>query len=163
MMLYQALYRVTIRSYAELQHAFLVHHQVGPTEADIMKHDRVDTRIERPRPPSAPQIPFFIAQLRLLPDRIEVEPLEDILKMIFHRITGLILETVMDIAAFTTDPIFVQYTQWVILCIDCDYILINPFSDPRLWDGRRSVCITVRPIWPRCSSRMIHSTSIGRV
>lgn len=122
MMLYQALYRVTIRSYAELQHAFLVHHQVGPTEADIMKHDRVDTRIERPRPPSAPQIPFFIAQLRLLPDRIEVEPLEDILKMIFHRITGLILETVMDIAAFTTDPIFVQYTQWVILCIDCDYV-----------------------------------------
>lgn len=122
MMLYQALYRVTIRSYDELHQAFFAHHQVGPTEADILRHDRADIRVEKPRPPSAPQTPFFIAQLRLLPDRIEVEPLEDILRLIFHRITGLILETVMDIAAFTTDPIFVQYTQWVLSCRDWNYL-----------------------------------------
>lgn len=111
MIMYQALYQVTIRSYRELNSAFVAHYQVGPTEADIMRHDRADIRIEKPRPPTAPKVPFFIAELRLLPDRIEVEPLEEILKMIFHRITGLILEVVLDIAPFTTDNLFIQYTQ----------------------------------------------------
>ncbi|KAL7743998.1 hypothetical protein ACLKA6_001232 [Drosophila palustris] len=111
MMLYQALYRVTIQSYADLHHAFNEHHQVAPTEAEITRHDRLDQRVEKPRPPNAPQNPFFLASLRLLPDRIEVEPLEDVLKLIFQRITGLILETVLDIPPFTTDSEFTQYTQ----------------------------------------------------
>ncbi|XP_030566728.1 dynein heavy chain 6, axonemal [Drosophila novamexicana] len=111
MMLYQALYRVTIQSFEELNHAFNEHHQVAPTEAEIVRHDRLDTKIEKPRPPNAPQNPFFLAQLRLLPDRIEVEPLEEILRLIFQRITGLILETVLDIQPFTTDAEFTQYTK----------------------------------------------------
>jgi len=111
MMLYQTLYRVTIQSYADLNHAFNEHHQVGPTEAEIARHDRLDSRVEKPRPPNAPQNPFFLASLRLRPDRIEVEPFEDVLKLIFQRITGLILETVLDIPPFTTDAEFKQYTQ----------------------------------------------------
>ncbi|KAH8387117.1 hypothetical protein KR093_004852, partial [Drosophila rubida] len=111
MMLFQALYRVTIQSYEDLHHAFHEHHIVAPTEAEITRHDRLDARVEKPRPPNAPQMPFFLASLRLLPDRIEVEPLEDVLKLIFQRITGLILETVLDIPAFTTDAEYTQYTQ----------------------------------------------------
>ncbi|KAH8299235.1 hypothetical protein KR044_006570, partial [Drosophila immigrans] len=111
MMLYQALYRVTIQSYEDLNHAFNEHHIVAPTEAEILRHDRLDARVEKTRPPNAPQMPFFLASLRLLPDRIEVEPLEDVLKLVFQRITGLILETVLDIPAFTTDSEYTQYTQ----------------------------------------------------
>ncbi|TDG42323.1 hypothetical protein AWZ03_011259 [Drosophila navojoa] len=110
MMLYQALYRVTIQSYADLHTAFDEHNKVAPTEEEIISHDRLDMTVEKPRPPEAPQAPFFLAQLRLLPDRIEVEPLEDVLKLIFQRITGLILESVLDIPPFTTDPEFTQYT-----------------------------------------------------
>ncbi|XP_032594376.1 dynein axonemal heavy chain 6 [Drosophila grimshawi] len=110
LMLYQTLYRVTIQSYEDLHHAFNEHHLVGPTAAEIMRHERLDTKIEKTRPPSAPQTPFFLAQLRLLPDRIEVEPQEDILKLIFQRITGLILKTVLSIPPFTNDAEFKQYT-----------------------------------------------------
>ncbi|XP_060664252.1 LOW QUALITY PROTEIN: dynein axonemal heavy chain 6 [Drosophila nasuta] len=111
MMLYQALYRVTIQSYEDLNHAFNEHHIVAPTEAEINRHDRLDAKVEKTRPSNAPQSPFFLASLRLLPDRIEVEPLEDVLKLIFQRITGLILETVLDIPAFTTDAEYTQFTQ----------------------------------------------------
>ncbi|ALC49870.1 Dhc16F [Drosophila busckii] len=111
MMLYQMLYRVTINSFADLHNAFNEHHSVGPSEAEITKHDRVDMRVEKPRPAHKPQNPFFLAQLRLLPDRIEVEPLEEVLKLIFQRITTLILDTVLDIQPFTTDQDFTQYTE----------------------------------------------------
>jgi len=111
MMVYQMLYRITIKSFADLASAFELHDEVGPSEADINRHDRVDKRIEKQRPADKPQSPFFLAMLRLLPDRIDVEPSEDVIKIIFQRITGLILETVLEIHPFTTDPFFTQYTQ----------------------------------------------------
>ncbi|XP_032581827.1 dynein heavy chain 6, axonemal [Drosophila sechellia] len=111
MMVYQMLYRITIKSFEDLATSFEVHDEVGPSEADINRHDRVDKRIEKQRPQDKPQSPFFLAMLRLLPDRIDIEPSEDIIRIIFQRITGLILETVLEIHPFTTDPFFTQYTQ----------------------------------------------------
>ncbi|XP_043065698.2 dynein axonemal heavy chain 6 [Drosophila bipectinata] len=111
MMVYQMLYRITIKSFADLAWAFEVHDELGPSELDISKHERVDKKIEKPRPSDKPQSPFFLAMLRLLPDRIDVEPSEDVIRIIFQRITGLILETVLEIHPFTTDPFFSQYTQ----------------------------------------------------
>ncbi|XP_001354829.2 dynein heavy chain 6, axonemal [Drosophila pseudoobscura] len=111
MMVYQMLYRVTIKSFEDLAHSFEVHDAVGPTEADITRHSRTDKRVERQRPAESPQHPFFLAMLRLLPDRIDIEPSEEVIKIIFQRIIGLILETVLEIRPFTTDQYFKQYTQ----------------------------------------------------
>lgn len=105
------LYRITIKSFRDLAEAFEIHDELGPSEADISKNMRVDKKIEKPRPADKPQSPFFVARLRLLPDRIDVEPSEEVIKIIFQRITGLILETVLEIHPFTTDPYFTQYTK----------------------------------------------------
>ncbi|EDW82538.1 uncharacterized protein Dwil_GK25078 [Drosophila willistoni] len=111
MMVYQMLYRVTIKGFADLAFAFEEHDECGPSDLEITRHNRVDRAIERTRPPEKPQSPFFLAMLRLLPDRIDVEPSEDVIRLIFQRITSLILETVLDIHPLTTDPTFTQYTQ----------------------------------------------------
>ncbi|XP_017121821.1 dynein heavy chain 6, axonemal [Drosophila elegans] len=111
MMIYQMLYRITIKSFADLAQAFELHDELGPSEEDINRHNRVDKPVERQRPEDKPQSPFFLAMLRLLPDRIDVEPSEDVIRIIFQRITGLILETVLDIHPLTTDPYFLQYTK----------------------------------------------------
>ncbi|KAH8363782.1 hypothetical protein KR200_006735, partial [Drosophila serrata] len=111
MMVYQMLFRITLKSFQDLEDAFEVHDDLGPSEAEINLSMRLDRKIERLRPPEKPQHPFFVAKLRLLPDRIDVEPSEEVIKIIFQRITGLILETVLDIHPFTTDPYFSQYTK----------------------------------------------------
>ncbi|XP_030378328.1 dynein heavy chain 6, axonemal [Scaptodrosophila lebanonensis] len=111
MMVYQMLYRVTIKSFADLAGAFDLHDRLGPSEAEIKRHQRLDKRIERTRPPKKPQSPFFLINLRLQPDRIDLEPQEEILKVVFQRIVGLILETVLEIRTFTTDPMYLQYTM----------------------------------------------------
>ncbi|BFG02702.1 dynein heavy chain 6 axonemal [Drosophila madeirensis] len=111
MMVFQMLYRVTTKSFADLAYALAMHDAAGPTDADIESHIETDMAVERQRPKNMPQHPFFLAMLKLLPDRIDIEPSENIIKIIFLRITELILETVLEIRPFTTDEYFWQYTK----------------------------------------------------
>ncbi|XP_037937177.1 dynein heavy chain 6, axonemal [Teleopsis dalmanni] len=105
------LHKIVAQSTNDLAVALQTHDELGPTVEQIEGNLSVSEQIEPKRPDNKPQRPFLLAELIMLSDRIEVDPSEEILRVIFHRIHSLILDTVMAFKSFTDDPTFNQFTE----------------------------------------------------
>uniref|UniRef100_A0A1I8P355 AAA+ ATPase domain-containing protein n=1 Tax=Stomoxys calcitrans TaxID=35570 RepID=A0A1I8P355_STOCA len=110
-MMYHMLHQVTANSFRDLVNAMAVHDALGPPMEVLRENLTLHEQLEEKRPAEAPQNPFFVADLHLLPDHIEIEPSEEVMKSIFIRISTLILETVTDIENFTDDKTYTQFTE----------------------------------------------------
>ncbi|XP_073833430.1 dynein heavy chain at 16F isoform X2 [Musca autumnalis] len=110
-MMYNMLHKVTVNSFRDLVNALQIHDAMGPAKELIQENLTLHEQLEAERPINAPQKPFFVTNLHLLPDRIEIEPSEEVMKHIFTRISTLILETVMEIENFTDDKTYIQFTE----------------------------------------------------
>ncbi|XP_075157385.1 dynein heavy chain at 16F [Haematobia irritans] len=110
-MMYNMLHKVTANSFRDLVKAMAVHDALGPSMEILRENLTLHEQLEVERPVDAPQNPFFVTNLHLLPDRIDIEPSEEIMKNIFTRISTLILETVTEIQNFTDDKTYNQFTE----------------------------------------------------
>ncbi|XP_018800561.1 PREDICTED: dynein heavy chain 6, axonemal [Bactrocera latifrons] len=110
-LMYHMLHQLTAKSFRALVESMAMHHKIAPTMEELQENQRLDEQIEVSRPENIPANPFFIAELYMLTDRIDVDPSEEVLKHIFQRISSLILETVTEMENYTDDKLFNQYTE----------------------------------------------------
>lgn len=69
------MYNIAKDSFKLLADALNAHDIIGPTESSLLTTE-VDLVIEKQRPEGKPQSPFFLAELLLKPDKVEVDPPE---------------------------------------------------------------------------------------
>uniref|UniRef100_A0A1B0FG22 AAA+ ATPase domain-containing protein n=1 Tax=Glossina morsitans morsitans TaxID=37546 RepID=A0A1B0FG22_GLOMM len=110
-LMYHMLFKVTCHSFHDLVKAMEIHDIASPSKELLKKNLSLHEQLETERTENFPQSPFFVANLHLLPDRIDIEPSEEIMKHIFNRISTLILETVTEIDNFTDDKTYLKFTE----------------------------------------------------
>ncbi|XP_055843876.1 dynein axonemal heavy chain 6 [Episyrphus balteatus] len=105
------LHTITRNSFEALANALRIHDELGPTVEELKSELGVGIEVEAQRPSYSPQNPFFMAELLLKPESVDIEPSEDAMKSIFHQLTNLILDSVMEIKSFTEDATYKIFTE----------------------------------------------------
>lgn len=70
-----SLYNIAKDTFKLIADSLRVHDIIGPTDESLLGTE-VDLPIEDQRPEDCPQDPFFLAELILKPDKVEVDPPE---------------------------------------------------------------------------------------
>ncbi|CAD7077293.1 unnamed protein product [Hermetia illucens] len=118
-------HRILRKSFNDYSMAFDVHDKLGPP-LENLDNLALDVQIEEPRPEKMPKNPFFLAELVLKPDKVEVDPSENVMLHIVQQFENLMLEAMDELRPYTNDAFFNQFTEPKIMGRQEDRLSGNP-------------------------------------